>query len=566
MASIQLKNPSSVSPSTILAGQDVVIEVDVFPTSGGKAPVVAVTIKNAKRTCTSTPSVESTTPAEDGSFHQTYTYTGHGLTPDVYDVIAVLQSETDPAGKPIEDRAQLIVSNQGIAQDRFFGSVMGGDGALPVTLQRAASAEGSDRDEGLWVRILAASEAFSFAAYDQFVTDNFCGVGCGTGAKHLSSGLQSYERLRDVTFEFTKSRCETLPAEVLDAAYKEARARMRRRITPGFDATLPENIEAVRNNLSGRNIPADQLPSEPGFACLPEFRSPCLIELIWSYWHEEAGLVQSMKAISQRFQNLRPAMRDGLATLEIDPLRPLNNFIWGYVQEEQSRLGVLRRAYEYAHAYGVSLEGKATANMRPADRRSKFLEAFHDLLFRCVQFYRQDDDRTVAADAFPVLNAIKGLHYLISDGAHNQHGDLPETARREMLIEQWLLARPEMRDFLRGRAMVPYPEGWMQAVDAMKTLQGWADTSVVHFRDLAVFGERLLLSIRYGGWASANQPARAGAWATFFRAEVQSYIHGYRAVTGVDLTLEPRDTAEQQARIAPPSQHLRRRLASYARG
>ena len=32
---------------------------------------------------------------------------------------------------------------------------------------------------------------------------------------------------------------------------------------------------------------------------------PVLLELIWSYWHEEGMLVQTMNAISRRFQNRR---------------------------------------------------------------------------------------------------------------------------------------------------------------------------------------------------------------------------------------------------------------------
>ena len=60
-----------------------------------------------------------------------------------------------------------------------------------------------------------------------------------------------------------------------------------------------------------------------------------------------------------------------------------------------------------------------------------------------------------------MLNALKDLHLILAEGAHNQYGDLPWTARVEMLIEQWLLARPEMREFLGGRAMVPIPSaGW----------------------------------------------------------------------------------------------------------
>ena len=145
---------------------------------------------------------------------------------------------------------------------------------------------------------------------------------------------------------------------------------------------------------------------------------------------------------------------DPLANLEIDPLRPLNNLLWGYIQDEQHRLTVARRNYEYDHHYGLRLQGKAVQNFRPADSRSKFLEAFHHLLRLCTVFYKQDDDTTVKADAFPVLNALKEVHLILSQGAHNQFGDLPSTARIEMLMQQWLLARPEFREFLPTRIMV----------------------------------------------------------------------------------------------------------------
>jgi hypothetical protein len=57
--------------------------------------------------------------------------------------------------------------------------------------------------------------------------------------------------------------------------------------------------------------------------------SPSLIELIWSYWLEEGMLVQTMNAIARRFQNRRGSQYDPLGELEFDPLRPLNNLIWG---------------------------------------------------------------------------------------------------------------------------------------------------------------------------------------------------------------------------------------------
>jgi hypothetical protein len=273
-----------------------------------------------------------------------------------------------------------------------------------------------------------------------------------------------------------------------------------------------------------------------------------------------------MNAITRRFQNVRsPAHGNGLdplANMEVDMLRPLNNLLWGYVQDEQHRLSVVRRNYEYDHHYGIHLDGKAVRDFRPADSRSKFVEAFHNLLRQLMPFYRQDDDTTVKADAFPILNALKEVHLILSQGAHNQFGDLPSTARIEMLMQQWMLARPEFREFLPTRLMVAHPEPWMDRVDAMKKVQGWSDTSIAHFRDLAMFGEQLLLSIRYTHWSDVYDPTEAFAWARFWRPQAQGYMHAYRAVTGVDLTSE---TANPKLEASMPSVLLRQRLEAMPR-
>jgi hypothetical protein len=102
--------------------------------------------------------------------------------------------------------------------------------------------------------------------------------------------------------------------------------------------------------------------------------------------------------------------------------------------------------------------------------------------------------------------------------------------------------------------MVPYKEPWMPQVDAMKTLQNWSDVTVTHFRDLGVYGEQLLLSIRYGDWIHVNNEDSAKNWARYWRPEIQGYLHAYRVATGIDLT-NP-DTVDATL----PSVHLQRRL------
>src|SRR5882724_6342810 len=155
-----------------------------------------------------------------------------------------------------------------------------------------------------------------------------------------------------------------------------------------------------------------------------------------------------MRLFSGRRGSNSSSPNDPLGELEFDPLRPLNNLIWGFIQDEHNRLTVPRRAHEYLHHYGVSLVGKAVPDLNPADSRSKFIEAFHNLLSAAARFFKEDSDTTVIADGFPLLNALKEVHLILAEGAHNQFGDLPWTARAEMLMQQWLLAQPQMREFL----------------------------------------------------------------------------------------------------------------------
>lgn len=470
-------------------------------------------------------------------------------------------------------------------------------GSVGVTMSRTETEP--TEDLSLWTLIRNSTEALSFTNYLSFMDTLFCPDNASaprgfegdrfTRKQDMFQALRTrralpftdadaYRVLKVATEAFVMVNCGFLSEPLAfdptsDLAYLD-----RRDIPPGRDLEsvfTDEYLEQVNGTsvLPYLAIIRRKLPDVP--VLLPHgvaeeeaelcfgivqkrLASPCMIELIWSYWQEEGMLVQTMNAITQRFQNLRaPLANDPLANMEIDPLRPLNNLIWGYTQDEQHRLTVVRRNYEYDHHYGLRLDGKAVQRFRPADSRSKFLEAFHFLLRLCTTFYRQDDDTTVKADAFPVLNALKEVHLILSQGAHNQFGDLPSTARIEMMMQQWMLARPEFREFLPTRLMVAYPEPWMDRVDAMKKVQGWTDTSVMHFRDLAIFGEQLLLSIRFGAWSTVFEPNQAFNWARFWRPQVQGYIHSYRAATGVDLTVDARDPV---AEGTLPALLLRQRL------
>ena len=444
-------------------------------------------------------------------------------------------------------RAEFTVSEPAVQTIR---------GNVGVTLHRSASRP--TLDQALWVAIRNRTHAISFGRYREFLNrvlrwEENAGLPepierrlRDLGA-HLR-GVGAYQVLRIATEVFLLMECgvrierEHHHHPEPDALGDEARlgapmkpGQLAERLSQylGHPPQLPyitRVVEAAfpeyqRCNAAGHRLLVDKI------------NEPCLIELIWSYWHEEGMLMQTINAIGRRFQNMRrPGDRDPLANMAIDPLRPVNNLLWGFVQDEPNRLTVARRAAEYRAEYELPLCGRMMPATRGADTRSRFLEAFHNLLCKASAFFKEDFQTTVIADGFPLLNALREVHLILAQAAHNQFGDLPWTARAEMLLVQFMLARPEMRDFLQSRVMVPYREAWMPQVDAMKAMQGWSDVTVTHFRDLGVYGEQLLLSIRYGDWISVENEDSAKNWARFHKDVLYGYWHAYRAVTGVDLT------------------------------
>lgn len=465
-----------------------------------------------------------------------------------------------------------------------------------VQLNRSKAAPTDD--QALWVAIRNRTQALGFNQYNDFINQVLNNNQCVKllsgltpnnmdeetyGApsikqkkKNLENrptihGTDAYQLLKLATEAFLIYEAGVVIDENLFDANLESR-RLGRAVTHceikqvlerylSYNSSLPyldrivEQIVGLDQERQKERLPYAEAILQHRLTC------PSMIELIWSYWHEEGMLVQTMNAIALRFQNKRRSQQDPLANLTLDHLRPLNNIIWGFIQDEYSRLTVQRRAYEYDSQYGITLVGKAVPILDSADSRSQFIGAFHNLLYRTAMFYREDDDTTVVADAFALLNALREVHLILAEGAHNQFGDLPWTARREMLMTQWILARPEMKEFLRGRYSVPYQETWMGAVDDMKRLQGWGDVTVTHFRELGVYGEQILLSIRYGDWIDVNDQDQAKNWARGWRPEIQRYMHAYHAVSGVDLTAETVDARSAEARYAQPSMLLQNRLA-----
>ena len=486
----------------------------------------------------------------------------------------------------------------------------------PTQVSLTPSATQITEDQALWAAIRNRTEAISFNRYNAFIHKVLCiqpethqghppddpssPSYQGTDVEHLREssshtrrklnrriaelksrnsiyGMDSYKLLDYATEAFLVLQCGLVLDEELFDEDEESRrmgrpvdfttlsqeladylgAESNSRTLPYFKRIL-EQIFGARGDRMQERLPFCESLLRNRVSC------PTLIELIWSYWHEMGFLVQTMNAISLRFQNRRVGDRDPLENLELAPLLGITNLLWGYIQCENDRLSLQRRCYEYAKEYGFTLIGKAVPELHPADFRSEFIEAFHNLLHRAVKFYELEDDTTIRADAFPLLNAIREVHLILAHGAHNQFAELALASRKEFLMMQWLLASPQIKEFLHGRPMVPYQEAWQQPVDQLKKMKGWCpDISVTYFHELAKTGEEILLALRLGDWAELNDQEHARNFARHFRPEIQRYVHAYNAVTGVDLTTDIVDTRQAVERYQQPSvqlsKHARRR-------
>jgi hypothetical protein len=411
--------------------------------------------------------------------------------------------------------------------------------AFTVTGQDIPESAGTEQsDIGTPIRVALVREGPSigttrsapvtFDRFREFLADRW-----GDGEKYDDAnawpafGSKPYEDLRDAARDFVGRSTVRDFADLIPAGYEEGKLR---------------NTEMQFPTLG-------KLPRNAKTAYLPG------VELIWNYWLEEGMLVQTLNVILARFQNRRIPGRDPLSRFDITPLLPLRNRLWGYTEDEVHRMTVRRRAVEYEYEYGLPLIGRAIPNTRAlVERRSGFLEAFHQVLFLAHQYFKELDDLTVQADAFPLYRALRDCHIVLSQGTQNQYGEMAVAARAEFLVMQSILAEPQMREFLGGRPMTPYPEPWMDRVDAMKSIQGWTDTSIMNFNDLATIGEQLVLTIRLGNWAdNAVNVVEASSWAQAFRAGIQQYAAAYRTATGVDLARE--------ANAELPSTLLARKLA-----
>ncbi len=393
-----------------------------------------------------------------------------------------------------------------------------------------AEAPGSEQ-EMLWEFIGEVGKRLRYERFATYATDR---LRSRTRLPVSAYGLPTYERLHKLSSKFvTKVALGEVPGE-------------------------PGNTDNAGMDLSYVVKEAELEGDAHPYKGYPLAQVP-FVEMIFVYWMEEAMLFQTLNRVVARFANpYRQEAPDPLRRFSTSPLQPLQRIIVGLGAEESHRLTVEGRRREYAAEYGFDLIGQAVSKRPLLERRTQFPSAFHSLLHATHLFYKDRDDKTIDADPFPLLSSLRELHLVLAMGANNRFADLPLRARIETLDIQWMLAQREMGLYLGEPTMIPYEEPWMGRLDTMKSLQGWSDASVTHFYDLAFHGEQLLLSVRHGRWNESQlQGTDAENWALRWKNAVQRYIHAYRAVTGVDLSIKADATL--------PSVLLNRRLAQTTR-
>ncbi len=414
----------------------------------------------------------------------------------------------------------------------------------------------------LWTKIQETSDMLSYGRYKEFVDELLCKgndftidgntvtvaeIGDFKAALNKLAAGDRTDAVGDRAFDVLRYATEAFLLKYAQLDLSVAGTDL-----PGAEANNPFYTTLREIGDSDFCKDAESANNRRRFFC---------VELIWSYFHEVAGLVQSWKAICLRYQNRRSrTLRDPLVALETHPLRPLSSLIWGYIRAERELLTPQRRNLEYQYAYGIGLWGGAVSGEEPVVQRSKFIATFNSLINVVTRYYRDEQDLNVVADGFPVLQALRELRGQLVDGMHNQYGQLPWQAKVEMLMLKWLMSRQEVKTFLPSKPITLSGEPWMESVDAMRRLQGWGDTPSRVFARVADIAERLLLSVRFGPWGSQDagldNEANAKSWADSFRDDVREYVHIYRVITaGVDLS------AHGVIDATPPSVYLQRQLA-----
>ncbi len=312
----------------------------------------------------------------------------------------------------------------------------------------------------------------------------------------------------------------------------------------------------------GQTPPSTTPPRRTLFREDVAFLSP--YELIHSFWLEVAMLGQGIRMIAFRFQNHAADARvSRLANLNVFHLRPAAGLLWDFLASQHELRTVRGRVHSgYLAELDCGLPGRAAQPLRPVRRNSSFSAAFHGLLHVALRYHAQHDDKSIHADGFPVLQALRTFSDVLKRTEVNSFARIALDARIEFTTYACILTQPEIRRFLVVEG-IPAREPWLPALDALNETCGWNVGPALSYYDLAVEGERLVSSVRWMDWEDETTGlANAQAWAIHFRNSIQTYCYRMRLVCGLDLASDAKEHIRDQA--LPMSTLVYRRLGIAA--
>ncbi len=239
---------------------------------------------------------------------------------------------------------------------------------VSVSLRRASAP--STSDQALWVAIRNATNALGFLNYSRFIEAALCDRpdeafnrlerrGLGHKLRKVKRrtalpfpNVDRYRLLKAATEVFMMTHCGVALGDFSRVDLDEESRRLNRPVDrDDLNAQMRDYLERVPGGegefldvlpylglirLQLRDVAVveddDDDAAQVCFGILAEkLTHPLLLELIHSYWLDESRLVQTLNAVMWRFQNRAsaPRGRDPLASLNVDPLRPLSSLLWG---------------------------------------------------------------------------------------------------------------------------------------------------------------------------------------------------------------------------------------------
>ena len=215
--------------------------------------------------------------------------------------------------------------------------------SVGVQLRRTAVAP--TKDQALWVAIRNSTNAIGFDNYSRFLEVVLCGESPELANSRLRSGdtrnklrkvqrrqalpftnVERYRLLKAATEVFLMIHSGVDLDDFSGVNLSEESRRLNRTVQPGdLEAEIREYLVAVATGrgdllkvlpylglirLQLRDVAIvgiDDGDGEAAQVChgiiAERLTNPCFLELLWSYWHDESGLVQTLAAITWRFQN-----------------------------------------------------------------------------------------------------------------------------------------------------------------------------------------------------------------------------------------------------------------------